>query len=46
MPEWTVAHARLQREGRASKVKYLSAAHATLQFPEPVLRARSDILLR
>ena len=45
LPSWDEAHRRLQKEGRASKVRHPSAAHAALNFPSPVSQttARSQV---
>jgi hypothetical protein len=36
LPTWDQAHARIQREGRQSKVNYPSAAHTANRIPPPV----------
>jgi hypothetical protein len=40
LPGWAEAHRRLQAEGRPSKVRHPSPAHADLRVPAPVVRAR------
>ena len=35
LPSWHEAHARLQRDGRASKVNHPSAAHSSFQIATP-----------
>jgi hypothetical protein len=36
LPSWDLAHARIQQEGRQSKVNHPSAAHTANQIPRPV----------
>lgn len=43
LPTWDDAHARLQREGRCSKVNQPSHSHTAHRFPAPEVRARSDL---
>jgi Domain of unknown function (DUF3291) len=38
LPSWLEAHARLQKEGRPSKVNHPTEAHFALKFPEPKVR--------
>ena len=38
IPSWVEAHARLQRDGRRSKVNHPSAAHDAFQIPAPAGR--------
>ena len=35
LPFWSEAHARLQTEGRPSKVNYPSSTHVAHRFPDP-----------
>ncbi|HEX3891280.1 MAG TPA: DUF3291 domain-containing protein [Terracidiphilus sp.] len=44
LPSWPEAAQRMRTEGRASKVRYPSARHAALDFPEP--RASSAVPVR
>jgi hypothetical protein len=37
LPSWDEAHARLQRDGRRSKVNHPSATHQAHVFPAPAL---------
>ena len=43
LPSWDEAHARLEREGRPSKVNYPSAAHAAHAFPAPTQRRTAEL---
>jgi len=42
LPSWAEAHARLQTEGRASKVNHPSPVHLAHKFPEPHVGATSE----
>lgn len=42
LPSWSEAHARLQAEGRASKVNQPSPVHLAHKFPEPHVGATSE----
>jgi hypothetical protein len=44
LPSWRDAHARLQREGRVSKVNHPSAAHTAFHIAAP--RVTQDIRLK
>jgi len=46
LPSWPEAHARLQSEGRRSKVNHPSPAHIALRFPEPRLSSRGDVRIK
>jgi len=46
MPTWSEAHARLQSEGRRSKVNHPSPAHLTLRFPEPRSTSRGEVRIK
>ena len=35
LPAWSEAHRRMVAEGRASRVRYPSAAHQAFQIPAP-----------
>jgi hypothetical protein len=39
LPSWDEAHRRLEKEGRASKVRHPSSAHTAHKFPPPTSRA-------
>jgi len=41
-PSWLEAHARLQSEGRASKVRHPSPVHLAHKFPEPLVGRTSE----
>ena len=41
LPSWPEAHARMQRDGRPSKVNHPSADHTAFRIPPPVLGPRS-----
>jgi hypothetical protein len=43
LPSWLEAHARLQTEGRRSKVNQPSAAHIAHRFPDPFVGPRSEV---
>jgi Domain of unknown function (DUF3291) len=43
LPTWEDAHARLQLEGRASKVNQPSASHKAHRFPAPKVRPLSNV---
>ena len=45
-PTWVEVHRRMQREGRPSKVKHPSAAHAAFRIPVPQVRPFSQITLK
>ncbi|HKV49111.1 MAG TPA: DUF3291 domain-containing protein [Candidatus Acidoferrales bacterium] len=45
LPTWPEAHARLESEGRRSKVNHPSAAHMAHKFPEPRV-GRANIRLK
>ena len=38
LPDWDLAHRRLEREGRPSKVNHPSPAHTAHRFPPPTAR--------
>jgi hypothetical protein len=40
LPSWPEAHARMQRDGRRSKVNHPSPAHIAYQIPAPRVRSR------
>ena len=40
LPSWLEAHARMQRDGRRSKVNHPSPAHIAYEIPAPRARAR------
>lgn len=44
LPSWSEAAKRMREQGRASKVRYPSAGHASLSFAEP--RAGSEVTIR
>jgi len=44
LPGWMDAASRMRKSGRPSKVRYPSADHAVLRFPEP--RASSAVAIR
>lgn len=44
-PEWQLAYERMLREGRISKVKHPSSAHATLQFRPPCYPSKTERIL-
>jgi hypothetical protein len=46
MPSWLEAHARLQNEGRRSKVNHPSSAHLALRFPEPRTSSGSEVRIK
>jgi hypothetical protein len=46
LPSWDEAHARLEREGRPSKVNHPSAAHAVHRFPAPTARRTGQLRLK
>jgi hypothetical protein len=45
-PIWDEVHRRMQHEGRPSKVKHPSAAHAAFHIPAPQVRPFSQISLK
>jgi hypothetical protein len=45
-PTWQEAWARLQREGRRSKVNHPSSTHTAHQFPEPHVRRTGEFRLK
>jgi hypothetical protein len=46
LPTWAEAAARLQREGRRSKVNHPSPAHTAHEFPPPRVRRTSELRLK
>jgi len=42
LPPWLESHARLQSEGRASKVNHPSSVHLAHDFPEPRVTTTSE----
>jgi hypothetical protein len=46
LPEWPEAHARLQNEGRRSKVNHPSPGHLAYRFPLPRIAAASQVSLK
>jgi len=42
-PAWENAHARMQREGRPSKVNHPSPAHSAFAIPQPRIRRTSEL---
>ena len=46
LPSWQEAYARLQREGRPSKVNHPSAAHAAYEIARPTLGRTRELRLR
>jgi len=46
LPGWLVAHQRMQKEGRASRVNRPSAAHLAYQVPEPHLSRAKPVRLK
>jgi hypothetical protein len=46
LPPWPEAHRRLVSQGRASKVKYPTDAHKSLQFPAPTTSASAQSRLK
>lgn len=45
-PAWNEAHARLEHEGRPSKVRHPSAAHVAHTFPAPPARRTRALRLK
>jgi hypothetical protein len=43
LPSWPEAHARLQTEGRPSKVNYPSSTHIAHRFPDPHVGPGSEV---
>ncbi len=43
LPSWLEAHARLQAEGRRSKVNHPSPAHIAHQFPDPFVGPGGEV---
>ena len=43
MPAWKEACARLQREGRRSKVNHPSPVHTAHRFPEPRVSSTAEV---
>jgi heme-degrading monooxygenase HmoA len=46
LPTWQDACARLQRDGRPSRVNYPSQAHSAHRFPEPRVRSVDELRLK
>jgi Domain of unknown function (DUF3291) len=46
LPAWDEAHRRLEREGRVSKVRHPSPAHASLRFPAPTTKPSAHSRLK
>lgn len=46
LPSWSDACARLEQEGRRSKVNHPSPIHTAHKFPEPRVRTASDLRLK
>lgn len=46
LPTWAEAAARLQREGRRSKVNHPSPAHTAYEFPQPRVRRTAELRLK
>ncbi|HTZ97551.1 MAG TPA: DUF3291 domain-containing protein [Terriglobales bacterium] len=46
LPSWAEACARLEREGRPSKIYHPSPAHAAHKFPEPRVTRGSEFRLK
>jgi hypothetical protein len=44
LPSWVEAHARMQREGRRSKVNHPTPAHAAYEIP--MLSTTADLKLK
>jgi len=45
-PTWAEAYARLEREGRRSKVNHPSPAHTAYEFPEPRVGPTGELRLK
>ncbi|MGA7918055.1 MAG: DUF3291 domain-containing protein [Candidatus Acidiferrales bacterium] len=43
LPTWAEACARLQRDGRKSKVNYPSPVHTAHKFPEPLVSPAAEV---
>lgn len=46
LPNWTDACARLEREGRRSKVNHPSPVHTAHKFPEPRVQTTSEFRMK
>jgi heme-degrading monooxygenase HmoA len=46
LPSWEVAHQRLEREGRPSKVNHPSDVHNLHRFPPPTTRRTAQVRLK
>ena len=46
LPSWEDAHARMQRDGRRSKVNHPSHAHTAYEIPLPVVRRTGALRFR
>lgn len=46
LPAWDVAHLRMQREGRTSKVNHPSEAHRKFEIAPPPAHPRSEVRLK
>ena len=46
LPAWTEAHARMQREGRTSKVNHPSEAHRNFVIAPPPAHPRGEVRLK
>ena len=46
LPSWKEAHAKLQQEGRPSKVSHPSAAHTAYEIARPTLGRTRELRLR
>ncbi len=46
LPSWPEAHARLQTEGRPSKVSYPSPNHAAHKFPDPRAGRGDEVIFK
>jgi hypothetical protein len=46
LPTWPEAHARLQNEGRRSKVNHPSPAHLAHRFPEPTSSSSGELRMK
>ncbi len=46
LPSWEVAHERLERDGRPSKVNHPSPAHTAHRFPAPTTRRTARLRIK
>ena len=46
LPSWTEAHARLQAEGRPSKVNHPSPTHIAHKFPDPHVGRGGEVIFK